>query len=240
MILNLLSSHNYISFNINLAHMLGLHSAIYLSELLSINEKAVEKNKIADGFFSVDRKYIEKRTTLDKQEQLKIDTVLSEIGILETDKEKNNVLKIQIANLINLLSENNESLVDNIKDFCNKKTKVKITKEQEQSNLMKSFINTDNSELYKAYCDWIDAVYSKLHWMSKKAVVSAQQKIDEVSNHDLDIALAILDIATINGYKDIIWAIKRYKETNSIPAYRIKSNTQDTIQKNVEISDEVF
>ena len=63
MLIELLSSSNYVNFNIKVAQILGLKSAIYLSQLMDINEKAIRKNKIEDNFFTIDRKYIESRTT---------------------------------------------------------------------------------------------------------------------------------------------------------------------------------
>ena len=44
MLVELLSQSNYQSFNIKLAQLLGLESAIYLSALIDINEKANGKN----------------------------------------------------------------------------------------------------------------------------------------------------------------------------------------------------
>ena len=74
MILDLLSTDMYISFNIKLAHRIGLQAAIYLGELLNINKKAIQKEKIIDGnFFKLNRDYIEQRTTLQKQEQKELD-----------------------------------------------------------------------------------------------------------------------------------------------------------------------
>lgn len=48
---------------------MGLHTAIYVNELINISAKALKKNKlIADKFFLLDRKYITRRTTLDDKE----------------------------------------------------------------------------------------------------------------------------------------------------------------------------
>ena len=58
MLLDLLSLDNYVSYNIKVAEILGLHAAIYLSELMNINDKAIRKSKTKDNFFTVDRKYI--------------------------------------------------------------------------------------------------------------------------------------------------------------------------------------
>ena len=61
MLFELLATDMYVSYNVKLAKTLGLTSAIYLSELININRKAIEKNKIKDGYFKINREYIEDR-----------------------------------------------------------------------------------------------------------------------------------------------------------------------------------
>ena len=46
MLIDLINTSNYVSYNIKLAQLLGLKEAIYLSELLNINDKAIRKNEI--------------------------------------------------------------------------------------------------------------------------------------------------------------------------------------------------
>ena len=65
MLIDLLSTSNYVSYNIRLAELLGLHAAIYLSELMNINDKAIRKNKLNDNYFKLKREYITSRTTFD-------------------------------------------------------------------------------------------------------------------------------------------------------------------------------
>ena len=86
MLIELLSMDNYVSYNIKIAEIFGLHASIYLSELMNINDKAIRKSKITgESYFTVDRNYIEKRTTLTKSEQLKIDESFKQIGLLIID-----------------------------------------------------------------------------------------------------------------------------------------------------------
>ena len=86
MLIDLLSTANYNMYNITIANKLGLHSSIYLSELMNINDKAIRKNKIEDNYFTIDRAYIKSRTTLDEREQKELDKVLFNLGILEKSK----------------------------------------------------------------------------------------------------------------------------------------------------------
>ena len=55
MLIELLSTSNYVSYNTKLAQLLGLHASIYLSELMSINDKAIRKDKTSESSFVLDR-----------------------------------------------------------------------------------------------------------------------------------------------------------------------------------------
>ena len=50
---DLLSTDMYVSYNVKLAQVLDLQSAIYISELININRKAIEKNKLKDGLINI-------------------------------------------------------------------------------------------------------------------------------------------------------------------------------------------
>ena len=83
MLIELLSMSNYGNYNIKLASILGLETAVYLNELMNINEKALKKKKITDNSFIIDRKYIESRTTLNPEKQQELEINLIKLGILE-------------------------------------------------------------------------------------------------------------------------------------------------------------
>src|SRR5574344_1314826 len=109
MLLDLLSMDNYASYNIKVAQIFGLHPAIYLNELLNINEKAVRKSKITgEATFTIDRAYIEKRTTLTRAEQLEIDETFKEIGLLKVDESNQNMMSLDITTLTSIMSEGKE------------------------------------------------------------------------------------------------------------------------------------
>ncbi len=246
MLIDLLSMDNYISFNVKVADVLGLNEAVYLSELMNINEKAIRKSTVVDNFFTIDRAYLTKRTTLTKEQQLKIDKFFSEIGILTIDPENHNAITLNISVLTKLLdAEEGEDTIKQLKDnrkaIQKLKSNNKMTKEQQSCEEMKTYILTDNTELYEAYCDWIDSVFSKLHWMSAKSVKVGQKLVDEASGRDLDIALKIIEIATVNGYKDMTWAVKTYKENYELN-YRLKysKNKISNQKEKISLDEEVF
>ena len=66
--------------------------------------------------------------------------------------------------------------------------------------------------------------------MSKKSVVSAQTLIDDFADHNLDVALKIIEIASINGYRDMEWALNNYKQNFNLKYKVSKQVVPDTIQ----------
>ena len=241
MLIELLSTSNYVSYNIKLAELLGLHAAIYISELMNINDKAIRKNKLNDNYFKLTREYITKRTTLDEKEQLDIEQNLLKLGILEKGEDKDN-LSLNITTLTTLMMSTDEQLLDNVKKLTKLKTKTpRGTKAEKIKEELKTNVVTSNQELREAYYEWIDAVYAKQGWLSKKAVVCAQSQVDEFSKRNLDVALKLIEIASINGYRDMEWAINKYNSQFTV-SYKLASSTHTptTPTRTTELSSEVF
>lgn len=246
MLIELLSTSNYVSYNVKVAEVLGLHAAIYISELMSINDKAIRKNKTDNSAFKLDRKYMTYRTTLTEEEQIDTEKNLIKIGLLEKNKDDNDSIILNISVLTTLLMSSDEELIDNVKTLTKIKTgsQPKATKAEKIRDQLKSYIETSNEELKEAYEDWIDAVYAKQGWMSKKSVVAGQKVVDEFSQRNLDVALKVIEIASINGYRDIEWAVNTYKKEHNV-SYRVSTSyatvpTKQVPLKTAAVSSEVF
>lgn len=224
MLIELLSMSNYVHFNVKLAHILGLNSAIYLGQITDINEKAIRKNKVDENFFTIDREYITSRTTISEKEQREIENNLIKIGILERSEKDSNTLLLNLTVLTSILMSPDEDLIKNVSNLA--KPKKGKTKSEKIIENLKENIITLNPELRQAYFDWIDAVYAKDGFMTKAAVVAAQGTVDKFSNRNLDIALKVLQIASINGYRDITWAINNYNKD-----YRVNYTVAQTSAK---------
>lgn len=206
MLLDLLSSNNFVSYNVLVAQVFGLHSAIYINELMIITEKAIRKNRLTDGFVQLDREYIKSRTTIPSEDQLEIDKKLISMGLL--DKNEVGQINLHIEELFSIIVNNDAALNKDITDIMSKiKQARKPSKTEAISDKLKSYIVTTNPELREAYIQWIDAVVLKEGWMSAASVSIGQQIVDRYANHDLDIALSIVRIASINGWRDMQWAI---------------------------------
>jgi len=228
MLIDLLSQNNYCRFNTAIAKIIGLHAAIYLEALLDINYKAIQKNKIrvvvntasdsendtqeTQQFFVIDRKYVEAKTTIDAAEQFSLDEKLMELDIIKKEQVDSNELCIDIQTLTGLVMNSDEKLTKKIAKLASK-CNVNKTKRECISDNLKAQIKIQNPQLAEAYREWIDSIMSNPRaFLSTQALQIAQKDVDSFANHNLDVALEILKIATLNGWKDMTWAINRYRQ----------------------------
>ena len=232
MLIDLISLSNYGYYNIQVANILGLETAVYLGILLDINSKAIRKNKVEDNFFTVDRDYITSRTTLSVTKQKEIEKILSDVGVLCLSKKNEDSFNISISALYTIVgSDDNTDLIKDVKKIVSRKANTR-SKADAIKDALKENVVTSNKELREAYYDWIDSVYAKQGWMSKKSVVSAQTLVDDYSKHNLDIALKIVEIASINGYRDMEWALNTYKQNYNVK-YKVEQKSTVNVTKPV-------
>lgn len=243
MMLDLVDPGNFVSYNIAVANILGLNVSIYLSELIRISGKAVKKKALKNDFFLLDRNYVQSRTTFTPVQQKQIDETLIELGLMEKSKNQDE-MKINIEALAKLFSSENKDLTKSIEKWIKIKERAnKPTKTQATANGLKLYIKADNDEIREAYEGWIDGVFANPNgFLSKRSVEYFQTVVDNYCNHDLDLALNIITLATINGYRDPSWAIAAWEKDKSFN-YRIYSyayNKQASGPKEVAVGDEVF
>lgn len=237
MTIDMLSTSNYVSYNIKLAELLGLHAAIYISELMNINAKAIKKDKLNDDHFKLVRSYMKSRTTLDEAEQLEIEDYLLKLGILEKGDESD-VMSLNLSSLTAIIMSPDEQLIDKAKKK-KRKTADKLTKDEKIKQNLKGNLKVQNAELLEAYSCWIDTIYDKQGWMSVKCVTVAEKTVDEFSNHNLDVALKVLEIASVHGYRDIQWAINKYNQEFRV-SYSTSPEVRKVVTNNSQLSSEVF
>ncbi|MBO7079745.1 MAG: hypothetical protein J6W64_08065 [Bacilli bacterium] len=78
----LMASDSYGRYNRKLMKLAGLNTAVYWSEILDIIIHVVKKKKFDEnGFFKIDRKYIEDRTGLEIEDQLDCDAILENLKV---------------------------------------------------------------------------------------------------------------------------------------------------------------
>lgn len=214
MLIDLFATDNYGQYNIKIANMFGLDVAVYLNEVLNINEKAIRKNKTSDCFFVLDRDYLKSRTTLTEEQQTEIEDKLSDINILE--KRESCTIHIDTVLLANLIGSEDEDLKKHVQKLVDLKSKKpKKTKKEIVKENLKTHIHSGNDKLDDYLSQWVDVICEKNGFMTKTAIEEAQNKIISYSFPDLGKAYDIIKIAIINGHRDINWSIEKYEKDHA-------------------------
>ena len=218
MLIDLFATDNYGQYNIKIANLWGLETAVYLNEVININEKAVRKNKVTTGFVVLDRQYLTERTTLSEEQQIEIEDKLAGIDILK--RTENCTIHLDLVLLANLIGSEDEDLKKHVQKLVELKTKKpKKTKREVIRENLKAYIQTGDSKLDDYFSQWVDVVYEKNGFMAKATVEEAQKRIISYSFPDLEKAYNIIKIAITNGHRDINWSIEKYEKDLLYHAY---------------------
>ena len=247
MLLDVFDNDNSISVNYRTIQIFGLPTAVYLTELINIYKKATRKNKLVeDGYFKVDRKYVNNVLGLTPEEQIICDLNLIKTSVLKKSSDNPDILKIDIKLYLSLLCSEDMKLYDDVKKQM-KVQKPKGTKEsqrQQYINVLKNSIECSNYELLTELRDWVEGVYARPNgFLSKSSIKIFQDTLNSYTKGDLDLALRVVQIATVQGYRDCQWAInmledseKRKKKQNNS---QIRVTEQEVADKK-QLSDIVF
>lgn len=246
MLTDLMCTDNYAMFNVKVANVMGLHAAVYVNEILNITQKAQQKRKIVNGYVTIDRDYVHRRTTIFPEEQISIDKKLVGIGVLSVAEDNPDNIQLSVDTLANLVAADDACLLKKVTKLTEVKSVVqsstKMSMRQKTILELKDFIKCSNEELLNAYRDWVDGVYANPKgYLSKRAIIVFQRDVDEFARGDLDLALKIIEIATINGWRCAEWAINSFKKDYAKDFYATYTQTVPSpLQRSVSLSDEVF
>lgn len=210
MLIDFISTSNYGYYNVKLANILGLETAIYLNELLNINEKAIRKNTISDCYFKLDRNYIKARTTIDEETQIGIDNELIKLELLYRKENNYDTVMLDLEKITGLLISDDEELKKGIEKLL--KVKKRKSKTESLSDNLKRFVDSGNVDVDNALKDWVDVIVDKFGRFNKTGIQETQSKIVAAANGIPAKAVEIIKIATINEWKDIDYAINVYNE----------------------------
>lgn len=252
MLIDILNSNNYISFNITIAKVFGLNAAVYCSELLNIYKKCELKNKfVDDNYFKLDRKYIFDRTSLSIEDQIKVDANLMKVNIISKHKDDPDIIKFDFELLYSIASSEDLKLLDKV----SKKVKINSPKGTRESmrqrmiNDVKNSIECSNYELLTALRNWVDSIFANPNgYLSKSVVKIFQTTLNNYTKGDLDLALRIVEIATTQGYKNCEWAINVYEKDMKIKQAQAtqfnnlgpRVTPQKKISSKDDVGDEIF
>ena len=132
---------------------------------------------------------------------------------MKKDVSDPDIVKIDVQLYLSIVTSDDLKLIENIKkEMKIKKPKgIKQSQRQYMINSIIDSIQCSSYELLTALRDWVDSIFSKPNgFLSKSTVRVFQETLYNYTQGDLDLALRLVQIATIQGYKDCSWAINVY------------------------------
>ena len=194
--------------NKRLCKLVGFEVAAYWAELQSILKQVVKKQTADEhGFFTLDRDYVERETTLTLAKQLKCEAKLIEMGVMAKDPDNPNRITIGVNSMIEFITdEDTKKLKKSTKAV---KEEARAAKIEGIKQTMKRAIREQDRELRNAYEQWVDGMVDAANCRFTKAVVQLFEKTITEYTTDKATRLKLIEIATVNSYRDATWAISR-------------------------------
>jgi hypothetical protein len=223
-----------IRLNKKLVKLAGFEVAAYWAELQSILKQVVKKQTMDEqGFFTLDRDYVERETTLTVTKQLKCEEQLISLGAIIKDPENPNRLCMSVHSIVEVITNEDTT---KLKKTSAVKKDAKAAKIAGIKSTMKKAILEDDLELRAAYERWIDGMIDASNCKFTKAVVQLFEKTVTGYTNDKGLRLKIIEIATVNSYKDATWAINRIynpgkftSTATKLPEQKICTGVSDTV-----------
>ena len=245
MFVDLLNSYNYLMVNMDAIRVFGLNSAVYIAELLNIYKKAKKKNKLIEGdYFKVDRKFISERTSLTVEDQLACDINLAKVNIVSKYNNEADTIKFDVELFASLIAEEDVKIVSQVIETVQIKNPkgVKQTKQERIIQTLKEGIICSNHELLVALRNWVDSIFAgPSPYLSKRQIEIFQETMNGYTKGDLDLALKIVEVATVHAYKDCQWAINMLEgKTPSSAKQNVRTTKQEVATKNSVNTDIIF
>ena len=203
------TTYGQTTFNIKLAHIIGLKTALYWSVLVDALFQAKKKNKVnEEGYFVLDRKYVYAMTTLTTPEQKECEKILSSLGYLENGTKVNSV-RVDVGGIVKLITDDDEKQIEQIKNLVSKIVDVDKDAQKAEgiSKNLKSRITETDLDIAEALYGWVDSLEGKANG---KTVEIFQADLNKYTK-DKKVKLELIKRATITGYRDLSWVINAYE-----------------------------
>ena len=230
--LDLMSLDNHVLFNVNIARVFGISTAVYWGEVLNVLGKVQKKKTYnEEGFFKLDRKYIEQKTTLTLEEQLLCDYYLIEADILHPSGTDTDTISVDVEAMMNLIAKGEKKELDKLakKVKSNKQTKAESRRAGILKNLKLGI--KEDEPLKTALDNWVDAIFAAKKPLGAAARDIFIKTVKEYST-DPNVQVKVIEYATVKAYTVAEWAIKIYesnKASGQIATQKVCTGLKDNI-----------
>lgn len=221
--------------NKKLIKITSFEVAAYWAELQSILKQVVKKGTADErGFFTLDRDFMERETTLNLNKQLKCDEKLLAMGVVLKDPDNPNRLAISVENMIEIITDEDTKKLR--KSSKSTKEEARVAKVEGIKNTLKRAILETDIELRAAYERWVDGMVDAQNCRFTKAVIQLFEKTVTEYTTDKSLRLKIIEIATVNSYRDANWAINKIynpgkfnSPATKLPEQKICTGVNDSV-----------
>ena len=220
--------------NKRLVKIAGFEVAAYWAELQSILKQVVKKQAADEfGFFILDRDYVERETTLAVNKQLKCDDKLISLGVMLKDETNPNRIAIAVNGMVAVITDEDTTKLKKTGAVKKDEKAAKIA--GIKATMKKALLETD-VDLRYAYERWVDGMIDAANCRFTKAVVQLFEKTVTEYTADKNTRLKIIEIATVNSYRDATWAINKLGGSNfrqsvatKLPEQKICTGISDNV-----------
>lgn len=244
MLVDVLSSDNYLYVNVGAVKILGLNNAIYCSELLRIFRKASKKKKVDEnGFFKVDRTYLKSRTSLSFDEQVECESNLSKIKLVVISKEQVDTIRFDDKMYMSIITQEDTKFLNDIaKKVKTSKSNVKEVKRDRIILALKDNISFTDDDIHSALEHWIDVIFSnKKMLMTKETVAEFEDTLIDYCKTDKQKILRLIEISTAQGWKNCLWAIKAFEQEQFMAKKnKLRRVSANNVASAEDVGDTVF
>lgn len=212
---------NY-SYNLKVARVFGVNSAVFLSCLEDETRYEERNNKLKGDTISLSRAEIYERTAIDDGKQKQVELALSECGVITVKPLQNSSTKnyytFNKAVFEKIITSEDPTKViqsSSASKFVKKHRVEPKTKRQVYIETLKRTVKEEDPVVKQYYMDWIDAVYTNPRgFLSPAAIRIAEEELFAYTKGSQEKLIAILKIAIKGGLRELTWAINRYEEQN--------------------------
>lgn len=215
--------------------------ALYWAVLVCILKHVKKKNSVdANGFFLLDREYVENRCGLTLEEQLVCDSALMKAGIVEVSEDDINRLGIHVDKMIELIiDDNTRDLKKVAKVAKTTATDQRAAKKAGQIATMQRIACCDlDPAVNEALKAWVEAIYaSKTKGFLTKAIIA--DFLDKLNAYTTssEVKVELIKIAMNQGWKDMAWAISSYVRSAKLSGKQVELLVD--LPQTVEVSQDI-
>lgn len=227
-----LDLYDNITINKKMLKLVGMPAALYWAELQEILQRVFDKKKFNEnGFFKLDRAYVEREINLTLKEQYECDAQLNQLGILVQDQNDPDSLSVSVEKFVAVISTEDPTLLKDLAKAARptKSGKKVATAEEKAAKTagkiatLKKILVEPNKDVYESMCCWIDAIFAAETYAYKmtKATIETFQATLYKFTSDPQVMKQIVDIAAAQAWTDASWAINRYTTNNRVSATKL-------------------